>query len=212
MKYTHIVWDFNGTILDDLDIGVESVNELLSRRGLPKVPNAEYYRNVFCFPIIKYYEKLGFDFSAEPFSKLAVEWVDEYMSRVSRAKPMRGAVEMLEKIRNSGLGQVLVSATEREMLSKQLSMLGITHFFDGVYGLDNIHAVNKTAIAKAWRAENPEAKVLFVGDTDHDFETANAINADCVLFCGGHQSKERLESLGCAVVENLFELEKEIFT
>ena len=38
MKYTDIIWDFNGTILDDVEAGIISVNKLLSSRGLPTIP------------------------------------------------------------------------------------------------------------------------------------------------------------------------------
>ena len=211
MKYTHILWDFNGTILNDVGVGIESVNALLEKRGLPIIPDAEHYRNVFGFPVIEYYKKFGFDFSSEPFSKLAVEWVDEYMSRVATAAVNEGVVDLLKKIRSNGLGQILVSATEREMLLKQLLTVDVSDMFDAVYGLDNIHAVNKISIARAWREENPTARALFVGDTDHDYETAAAIDADCVLFCGGHQSRERLEALGCRVINEICELNEMIF-
>ena len=211
MKYTHILWDFNGTILDDVDVGIESVNALLKKRGLSVVPDADYYRSVFCFPIINYYEKLGFDFSVEPFSELAVERGNEYMSRVSVATVNNGVVDLLKKVRDEGLGQILVSATEKEMLKKQLSMIGISNLFDEVYGLDNIHAVNKVSVAKTWREKNPLARALFVGDTDHDFETAMAIDADCVLFCGGHQGRETLSRMGCLVVDNFCDLREIIF-
>ena len=211
MKYTHILWDFNGTILDDVDVGIESVNTLLKKRGLPLIPDADYYRGVFGFPIIKYYERLGFDFSVEPFAELAVEWVDEYMSRVSDASVNKDIVSLIKRGRAEGLGQVLVSATEREMLSNQLLEIGIFDLFDEVFGLDNIHAVNKISAAMAWREKNPSAKAVCVGDTDHDFETAKAIGADCVLLCGGHQSSEYLLGLGCPVVRNCRELEQIIF-
>ena len=211
MKYSHILWDFNGTILDDVDIGIESVNALLKRRGLDFITDVDHYRKVFCFPVIKYYEKLGFDFSAEPFSELAVEWVEEYMSRVSGAAVNGGFFELEKEIRDKGLSQILISATEKGMLSKQLLMLGISNLFDEVYGLDNIHAVNKISAAKAWRDKNPEARALFIGDTDHDFETARSIDADCVLFCGGHQSREALTRLGCPVVDKICDLVNFIF-
>ena len=211
MKYTHIVWDFNGTILDDVEIGIESVNTLLRRRGIKELESVDAYRKVFCFPIIKYYEKIGFDFSAEDFSVVAVEWVDEYMSRVNRAMPHEGVVELIKKLKANGVKNILVSATEENMLKKQISMLGISEMFERVYGLDNIHAVNKTAIAKKWRESAPTAKVLFVGDTDHDFETAKAINAECVLFSGGHQSSDTLELFGCRVVDSFSKLDELLF-
>ena len=211
MKYTHIIWDFNGTVLDDLDICIESVNTLLRARGIKELESREAYRSVFGFPIIKYYEKIGFDFSKESFSTVAVEWVDQYMSRVPNAKTNVGVTEMLEAIRKNGAKNILISATELNMLKKQLSMLGISHLFDEVYGLDNIHAQNKVELAKEWRRANPNAKAIFVGDTDHDFESATAIGVECVLFADGHQSKEALSSFGCPMIESIGELSNIIF-
>ena len=211
MKYTHVIWDFNGTVLDDLDICIESVNTLLRARGIKELESREEYRSVFGFPIIKYYEKIGFDFSKESFSTVAVEWVDRYMSRVTSAKTNVGVVEMLEKVMESGAKNILISATELNMLKKQLSMLGISHLFDEVYGLDNIHAQNKIELAKEWRLANQSAKAIFVGDTDHDFESAAAINTDCVLFVGGHQARETLSSFGCPLIESIAELSNIVF-
>lgn len=211
MKYTHVIWDFNGTVLNDVEVGIESVNVLLKRRGIEPIDSVESYRKVFGFPIIRYYEKIGFDFSTEKFSDVAVEWVDEYMSRVPRAFVNDGVVDVLNKIRKNGMKNILVSATELNMLKNQLSMLGISSLFDEVYGLDNIHAHNKIAVAMSWRKNNPNAQALFVGDTDHDFETAKAINADCVLYVGGHQSKETLSSFGCPVINAIGELQEFAF-
>lgn len=211
MKYTHILWDFNGTVLNDVNVGIESVNVLLKRRGIREIDSVESYRKVFGFPIIKYYEKIGFDFSTERFSNVAVEWVDEYMSRVSSAFANDGVVDILNKIHKHNMKNILVSATELNMLKKQLSMLGMSELFDEIYGLDNIHAQNKIAVAEFWRGNNPDAKALFVGDTDHDFETAAAINADCVLYIGGHQSEEVLSAFGCPVINEISELEGLIF-
>ena len=212
MKYTHVIWDFNGTVLDDVSIGIESVNVLLRSRGIPEIKSKDAYRSVFGFPIVKYYEKIGFDFSKEKFSDVAVEWVDEYMSRVSQAPINEGVVEMLKDIHDHKLKNILVSATEINMLKKQLDMLGISELFDEVYGLDNIHAQNKIAIAQSWRAENKKAKALFVGDTDHDYETSEAIGSDCVLYTGGHQSREIVEKFGCPVIEHIGALRSILFS
>ena len=205
--YTHVLWDFNGTILDDVAVGIDSVNVLLRKRGISELSSVEQYRKAFGFPIIEYYKRIGFDFSKEPFSKVAVEWVDEYLSRVPSAKVNAGALEMLGLFKKSGLKQILVSATEEKMLKKQLADLGLLSFFDEILGLDNIHAVDKTSVAKAWRERNKCAKAIFVGDTDHDFETARAVDAECVLYSGGHQSVDRLKKLGAKIIGELSELE-----
>ena len=208
MKYTHIIWDFNGTILDDVSIGIESVNVLLRKREIKEISGIEEYRKVFGFPIVDYYKRIGFDFNKEAFSDVAVEWVNEYMSRVTMAKTNNGVEEVLRRVKEKGLEQVLISATEINMLKMQLEMLGIAHLFDEVYGLDNIHAQNKTAVALLWKEKYPDAKALFVGDTDHDFETALAIGADCVLYCGGHQLEKTLYLLGCHVIHDFSELDE----
>ena len=203
MKYTHIIWDFNGTIFDDVDIGIESVNVLLAARRMPLIESREYYRSVHSFPVIDYYRKIGFDFSEESFDDIAVEWVNEYLSRVPRAGANPEALEMLGHVRKLGLKQILLSATELEMLRGQVADLKIDHYFDEICGMDNIYAHGKTSLAERWRSEHPDAKTLLIGDTDHDFEVACAMGADCVLYSGGHQSRAQFASLNCPVVDSL---------
>ena len=66
MTYTHAVWDFNGTILDDVEAGILAVNRLLSERGLPTISGREDYYRVFRFPIRSYYEALALTFRSSP--------------------------------------------------------------------------------------------------------------------------------------------------
>ena len=207
MKYTDIIWDFNGTILDDVEAGILSVNKLLSDRGLPTICDKEYYQRVFTFPIIEYYRALGFDFDTEPYEALAPLWVAEYLKN-SKSSPLReGFAEALECFSSLGIRQHVLSATELSMLKNQLSELGIANRFLSVYGLDNIHASSKTALAKRWREEHPDATALFIGDTEHDFATAKTIGCDCALVCGGHHSKEKLMACeGAFVFNDIYDL------
>ncbi len=202
-RYTHLIWDFNGTVLDDVAVGVESANALLSKHGLPPIPSTEAYRAVFGFPIREYYRRIGFDFEKYPFEKLAPEWVAEYMSRVSEASLYDGVCETIDRVRECGIACVLLSATEIGMLHGQLKGLGISQCFDSVLGLDNIHAVSKLALAEEWCNVHPDARPLFLGDTDHDFAVACRTGNDCVLFDGGHQLTEHLLSLGCPVIDRI---------
>ena len=206
MKYTHIIWDFNGTIFDDVEIGIESVNALLAARNMPLISSKEYYRSVHSFPVIDYYKKIGFDFSKESFDDIAVEWVREYMSRLSKAGVHQEALEMLSYIRKNGAKQILLSATEEKMLLGQVKDLGIEPYFDEICGMDNIYAHGKKSLAERWRQNHPDARALLVGDTDHDFEVAQVMGADCILFAGGHQSRNVFAGLGCPVVDGLLEV------
>ncbi len=203
MKYTDIIWDFNGTIIDDIDIGIESVNVLLSERSLPIIPDRNRYRQVFCFPIKEYYRSLGFYFDAEPYEKIAPLWVEEYLKRADRAPLREGIVEALELFSRLGIRQHIISATELSMLRAQLDHYGIADKFESIKGLGDIHAHSKTELALKWREENPCSVALFIGDTVHDFDTARAMGADCALVCGGHQTRQTLLTCATAVFDSI---------
>ena len=142
------MWDFNGTILDDVQIGIESINTLLERRGLPLIKSREEYASCFMFPIVEWYKNLGFDFEKESYDDVAVEWVKEYLSRETKAGLASGVIDVLEFFKSLGVRQVVLSASELSMLKRQLSELGVIGYFDEVLGLDNIKAASKTGIAK----------------------------------------------------------------
>lgn len=161
----------------------------------------EEYQRLFRFPIIEYYKDVGFDFDKESFDDVAVEWVNEYLARMPYATVHEGVRETMARVREMGIPQILLSATELEMLKQQVEHIGLSSQFFEIYGLDNIHATSKKTLAEQLRVKYPEGKFLFVGDTDHDLEVATAAGADCVVFAGGHQSREHLERLGCPVIE-----------
>ena len=190
-----------------MDAGIVSVNKMLEERGLPVIPSVEYYRDIFDFPIIDYYRGLGFDFEKESYETvLAPMWVELYNKHAQDSKLVEGVRETIETIKEMGLGQAVISACELGMLERYLKKLGVYDYFDEVKGLDNIHAGSKTHLATEWRGNHPDARILFIGDTTHDAETAACMGGDCILFCGGHQSRAKLEATGHPVIENMSEL------
>jgi len=205
--YTDILWDFNGTILDDVDAGIISVNTLLRRRGLKTLDTREDYYKVFGFPIIEYYRRLGFNFEKEDYkTKIAPEWVAEYIENSKSSGVRQGVIELLELFKETGLKQTVISASESKMLDSQLRALGIRDYFDELYGLDNIHAAGKNSLGRFWRQNNPNAKALFLGDTKHDAEVADEIHADCILIEGGHSLPKDLKNTGHIVATNFFDI------
>ena len=206
MRYTHCIWDFNGTILDDISAGIRAVNDLLSQRDLPQISGIEQYRNIFGFPVKNYYEALGFDFSKEPYDKIAHEWVALYLEYVKDCSLCYGVAKTMDRFNSCGLEQVLLSATERDMLEKQIEDLGLTDSFSEILGLDNIYAVSKLTMACEWKKGKANMNAFMIGDTEHDCAVASAMGVDCYLVCSGHQSRERLEKLGVPVFDDLLKL------
>ena len=205
MRYTHIIWDFNGTLFDDVDAGIKSVNKMLSERGLPILEGKDDYRKIFKFPIIDYYRDLGFDFEKEPYEVLAPIWVELYNENSKESKLQRDAQNALEYFKALEIPQILLSATEREMLKGQTDSLGISGYFEEILGLGNIHAYSKEELAKSWKEAHPDSRPLVIGDTEHDAAVAKAIGADCFLVRNGHGAGDRLEACeGCVVCANLY--------
>lgn len=206
-KYTHVIWDFNGTILDDIDLGIESVNVMLKKRSLPVIPNRDYYRRIMRFPIIDYYRELGFDFDKEDYyTILAPEWVALYMDGEASCGMMDGVLDTLQAIKAFGIPQIILSASNREQLVYQVKRLGIQDYFDEILGLDNIFAKSKTILAQDFLSRHPGAKPLCVGDTDHDAQLMQVLGADGLLYAGGHQDKERLCACGLPMIERIEEI------
>ena len=54
----HIIWDWNGTLLDDLDVSMDALNSILTKEQLPLVLDKDEYRKYFQFPVIEYYKKV----------------------------------------------------------------------------------------------------------------------------------------------------------
>lgn len=205
MRYDTVIWDFNGTLVDDAALGIRSVNRMLAARGLPEIAGVEEYRERFSFPVEEYYRGLGFDFEREPYTELAREWFDAYLAGEPELLPIEGAKEALELIRGAGLRQIILSASESVLLSTQLERFGFSEYFDEVIGGNDFLAGGKTETAMA-RLGYKNHRCAMIGDTSHDFDTAIAIGADPYLFSGGHESERRLRLTGAPVRGDLGEL------
>ena len=54
MRYKHIIWDWNGTLLDDRWLCIEAINKTLTKRNMNTITDNEYVE-LFCFPVKDYY-------------------------------------------------------------------------------------------------------------------------------------------------------------
>ena len=212
MKPELLIWDWNGTILDDAGVCRQIADIMLGERGIPTLPDMDAYRAVFGFPIKSYYEKMGYRFGPEdePYEHVADEFIVLY-DRLYRTAALRpGIVDFLDRRKGEGYRQVLLSATRRDQLLEQVAAFGdVGDRFEQKLGLTDHYAFSKAALAKAFIEGQgiPRERTLFIGDTDHDFEVSSAIGCPCVLLEGGHQSRERLLKMGVPVLRDLSELE-----
>ena len=206
-NYRHIIWDWNGTLIDDVWLVVEIMNKMLKKRNLPGI-DSKKYREIFDFPVTRYYLKLGFNFSLEPFEELTVEFISEYYARFNECKLFDKVEEVLKEISDRGIGQSILSASKEDVLTEKIRHYGIDKYFCRILGLDNHYAESKVDRGKKWIAElnlNPQ-DVLLIGDTTHDYIVSKHIGSDCLLIANGHYNYERLTKSGVDVVSSLKEI------
>lgn len=205
----HIFLDFNGTIIDDVDLCLDLLNEILSKQNKPLV-SKEKYKNIFTFPIIKYYELAGVDFQIESFESLAKWFIKAYQPASLKCNLYPNLVETFKFLKEKGYHLYILSASEKNNLLEQCESFGIVKYFDAILGIDNIHAASKVNIAKEYLKENnlQGEDVLFIGDTLHDLEVAKAIGANCMLVSCGHQSVEVLKKGNVPIIESVASLKE----
>ncbi len=204
MQKKAIIWDWNGTLLDDTEICVECMNKLLEARDLDLL-DKDRYRRIFTFPVKEYYAEAGFDFQKEDFEIPAMEFIRLYHQHLSEASLFPCVSEVLQYVKNKGFYQAVLSAMEHESLVISLTDKGVYPFFDAVTGIDDHYAHSKLDVGRKLVSTIPFRKqeMLFIGDSLHDLEVAEALEMDCILVANGHQSKKRLLERTSEVVDKL---------
>lgn len=147
-KYKYIIWDWNGTLFDDVEISVDTMNKMLEKTGYKNRIDLDLYKEIFTFPVSDYYQKAGFDFSKDKFEDLAKIYVEVYTSLQFTASLNEEAIPTLEFLKKRGYKQIIVSACEKNRLLNQVEKFNVKGYFDAVLGIDDDLAVSKASIAK----------------------------------------------------------------
>ncbi len=202
-----VIWDWNGTLLNDLDFCISTINQLLEKRSLNLLDHVQY-KDVFSFPVKDYYTTIGFDFSKEDFSIPAREFIDLYNSGVKNCDLHSQTHTVLDFFKSAGKRQFVLSAMQQNMLHETLDHQNILNYFEGIAGLNDHYAASKIErgeqLIELYQIRKENA--VMIGDTIHDYEVAEKLGITCILIANGHQSKERLESTGAFVADKLEDL------
>lgn len=201
-----VVWDWNGTLLDDVTACVRALNRMLVRRGVPPTDRT-FYRAHFGFPVRPFYAQVGLDLAREDWDAICTDF-HRFVAEEPDQHLRPDARTALEAVRAHGGRQVILSALRQDLLEASVRREGLSEFFAYVYGVDNLDGATKLARGRALTERlaqegcRPE-DLVFIGDTLHDAEVAASLGAMAVLVDGGHQTAERLRTSGCAVMPSL---------
>ena len=211
-KYRHIAWDWNGTLMDDVWLSLHIINALLVRRGIATI-DVERYREVFGFPLRDYCRRLGFDLERDPFEVLSDEFSALYEARRCECALYAGAALLLKQLGECEIKLSLLSAYSGEKLRELIDYYRLDSHFSHVVGVDNDYGEGKVERGLrcmrelGWAAD----EMLYIGDTLHDAQVAEAMGVDCVLLAAGHQSRARLAGAGWPVLDDLGQLRAHLF-
>lgn len=198
--YKYILWDWNGTIIDDVQVACSSVNDMLVKRDLPVITMEQYYSYIDT-PIYKFYEHL-FDLNVVTFDIIAKEFNAGYKKHLQQQPLMPGINLVLDAMGEKGKQQVIVSASNKNQLLDNARKYCVLGYFNKVLAFDNFTAESKVSMAEAFVREYkicPENTVV-IGDTLHDYQMAQAVGCDCILTTQGHQSRKELSRANHAVI------------
>ena len=202
---TYILWDWNGTLLDDTQAALDTLNIMLARRrGRPIA--MDYYRDHFAFPVKPFYKSIGVCLENEDWDALAVEYHDTYAAQPKRLNPETLAA--LERVKASGARQSIVSALRQDLLEAITAELGVAKYMDFVYGVDNLDGRSKVERARelvsslqtSQTSQIPQTSqtsqtFVLIGDSLHDKEVADALGVRCVLCAQGSHAGWRLRAV-----------------
>ena len=205
----HIIWDFNGTLLSDAQLGVDCDNHVFDTLGLPRITIDDYRRHM-TMPVRDFYTALGVDLSVYRYETISRIWLDRFNQHAVSVGLVPGTLELTKRMKAAGFTQSILSASYEKSLLEQCRALGIDAYMDEIGGLGDESAQKKTDIGRRQLKKlglQGEDCVL-VGDMVADSELADVLGTGCVLVPWGHNSAERLQKTGRTVVHDMEELER----
>ena len=207
----HVFFDFNGTIINDLDLCFNLLNEFLEEQGKEKVTK-ERYKDIFRFPIKEYYKLAGIDFDIESYESLSIKFIKKYQPASLKCGLYDAVIPTLKKLNEMNIKCYIISASEKNNLIEQCESYDIVKYFVDILGIENIHAKSKVDIAVNYINDKKLNKdeVLFIGDTLHDKEVADAMGVKSCLVSCGHQSVNVLKNANVNIYSDVYGVLEEI--
>ena len=205
----HIIWDFNGTLLNDTQLSLDVDNNVFEKLGIPCI-TIDDYRNNMTMPVRDFYPTVGVDYSVHSYETIARLWLDEFNQKAVGVGLVAGALDAIRFFHGQGRSQSVLSASYEPSLRKQCEALGLTPYMADISGLEDESASKKTEIGRRQLRElGLEGRdVVLIGDMLTDVHLAEDLGADCILVSWGHNDLKRLLSSGLPVARDFGELEE----
>ncbi|MDR1151646.1 MAG: HAD hydrolase-like protein [Bifidobacteriaceae bacterium] len=205
----HVVWDWNGTLLDDTDLVVACAGTIAARFGVTDLSRARW-RSIATRPIRDTYTHLaGRTLTTDEWRAIQRDWLALYTEGFDTASLAPDALYALEAVRDRGWTQSVVSMTPADHLAAHVAARGVDGFLVGIAGTHPSAGAGggrpKSAILRAHLTALgiPAAHAVVVGDNPDDAAAALHVGAHVMLVATGDTSSARLAATGHPVAPNL---------
>jgi phosphoglycolate phosphatase-like HAD superfamily hydrolase len=199
----HLVWDWNGTLLNELELVVAATNAAFAIAGGPAV-TADEHRRDFRRPVSDYYATvLGRPVTESEFTELDAVFHRAYREALTSVQLALDARQAIAAWTGT---QSLLSMWFHEELVPTVSRFELSFLrVDGLRG--NRGGGFKAAHLKAHLAELgiDGSTVCLIGDSVDDAHAAAAVGARCVLYTGGFTHPDNLRVCGVPMANTLVE-------
>ncbi len=184
--FKNLIFDWSGTLGDDMALTIEATNYVLAQYGRPPL-NRKQFRNEFQLPYPDYYAwktpeaKLE---DLENFYRFAFDHSSTPVTLIPHAR------EFMEWCRDCGVRCFALTSMDSKAFAEQSRSLGIYPFFEGIHsGIHNKEHYIGTLMAQ--HALKPE-ETAFIGDMQHDIRAAHCAGITGIGVLTGYNNAEQL--------------------
>ncbi|GLZ34242.1 putative phosphatase [Lentzea sp. NBRC 105346] len=206
MDIKHVVWDWNGTILDDNHAVLAAVNNVCAGFGRAPI-TMEYWQEIFSRPLLQCYERLlETKLTEQDWARIDKLYHDEYRQLLAICRLAKGVPDHLHAWRESGRTQSLLSMWFHDELVPLVTEYGLTELFDRIDGLRLATGGGSKAehLGEHLEAQRVDPKhTVLIGDVVDDAEAARSVGARCVLVATGVMNRRALEATGMPVAGSI---------
>jgi phosphoglycolate phosphatase-like HAD superfamily hydrolase/ADP-ribose pyrophosphatase YjhB (NUDIX family) len=199
----NIIFDWSGTLVDDLPAVLKASNYVLTQSGRPAM-TLDKFRAEFALPFKKFYDRHTPDV---PMDQLEAWFHAEFRESQDSVVELPHARKFLEFCRAHKIRTFLLSTVHGEYFETQCKVTGFDAFLDKPYTdvwdkREKIHEILRDNNLK------PD-ETLFIGDMEHDIETAKHGGVHSCAVLTGYNTLEQLRAAKPdLIVEHLEELRR----
>ncbi len=216
MQIRHIIWDWNGTLFNDAELCWEICRDLAANHHVPTF-SFDDFREHFTIPVSDFWNALlGRDIPSDEFTILGAKFHEIYFERRKICRLHHGAESVIRALAKTGISHSILSSHPQFLLETGVSMCNVTEdfiLFTGNPGeggsskipLGHSHLTKLRDEGRIDSGIRPD-EMLLIGDTVHDFELAQALGVNAVLFTGGAQAESHLRKTEAPLISTLGEL------